>query len=514
MIDLETTGGSADDCAITEIGAVKVRGGAKVGAYQTLVNPGCAIPPAITVLTGITESLVTCSPRIEAVLPSLVDFIADSVIVGHNVRFDMSFLQAALRRDRREPLTNPTIDTVALARRLVRDEVPNCRLETLAARLRLDHRPSHRALDDALATADLLHVLIDRATGLGVSGLDDLRALPTLVGSAHAAKLHLTERLPRAPGVYLFRDGNGAVLYVGKATNLRARVRQYFAGDDRRKVAPLLRETQRIDHKRCGSEIEAAVIENRLIHHLEPRYNQHGTRAGRAAYVRFTAEEAFPRLSVVRRCRTDGSILLGPMSSSRAARAVVEAIHTVAPLRRCEAPVDRHAYARAAQTVLEGLTTTPSVLVDPLWDRMERLAAEDRFEEAAETRDALRALLDALARQRRIDQLRAVPRLVVHRDDGGALELRRGRLTAVIDPNPAGTLGLDGGWRGVEAVPDDPGSPQRGPVSPALAAEILLISRWLERDDHRPRLVEAHGQWASPARWVAQQATMLRTARR
>src|SRR6478736_3264319 len=96
VIDLETTGGSSERCGITEIGAVKMRGGECLGTFQTLVNPGAAIPPEITVLTGITQAMVLPAPRIETVLPSLLEFVGDAVIVGHNVRFDIGFLQAAL----------------------------------------------------------------------------------------------------------------------------------------------------------------------------------------------------------------------------------------------------------------------------------------------------------------------------------------------------------------------------------------------------------------------------------
>ena len=135
VVDLETTGGSPTADSITEVGAVKVRGGECLGTFQTMVNPGRAIPPTITVLTGITESMVVRAPRIETVLPSLLEFMGDAVIVGHNVRFDVGFLQAALERAQRPPLTAPTVDTAALARRLVRDEVPNCKLGTLARAL-------------------------------------------------------------------------------------------------------------------------------------------------------------------------------------------------------------------------------------------------------------------------------------------------------------------------------------------------------------------------------------------
>ncbi|HET6665473.1 MAG TPA: exonuclease domain-containing protein, partial [Acidimicrobiales bacterium] len=259
VLDLETTGGDAGNDAITEIGAVKVRGGEVLGTFRTFVNPGTRIPRAITVLTGITEAMVERAPSASEVLPTFLDFLGPSVIVGHNVRFDLSFLDAALTQAALPRLGTRAVDTCALARRLVRDEVPNCRLSTLADRFRLTHRPSHRALDDALATADLLHTLLERAAAYGVTGLDDLYALPTMGSHPQAAKLRLTSDLPRAPGVYLFRDRLGRVLYVGKASDLRSRVRSYFSSDDRRKIGPLLREAHAIEHHRCESALEAGV---------------------------------------------------------------------------------------------------------------------------------------------------------------------------------------------------------------------------------------------------------------
>jgi DNA polymerase-3 subunit epsilon len=220
VLDLETTGAAPPQSAITEVGAVKLRGGECLGTFQTLVNPGVGIPPEITFLTGITESMVLPAPWIEAVLPAFLEFLGSAVIVGHNVRFDLRFLQAAMAATGRPPLPNRWVDTCALARRLVRDEVPNCQLGTLAERLRLPHRPTHRALSDALATGDLLHALLERAGSLGVLGLDDLFELPTVRAHPQMGKLRLTSGLPRRPGVYLFRGMGGRVLYVGKATNL------------------------------------------------------------------------------------------------------------------------------------------------------------------------------------------------------------------------------------------------------------------------------------------------------
>ncbi|MBW8824749.1 MAG: GIY-YIG nuclease family protein, partial [Acidobacteria bacterium] len=291
VVDLETTGGSPADCRITEIGAVKLRGGACLGTFATLVNPGVAVPPNITVLTGITDAMVRPAPRVEAVLPSFLEFAAGTVLVGHNVRFDLSFLHAAAARAGYDRLANRSIDTCALSRRLFADEMPNHRLATLAERLRLPHRPTHRALDDALATGHLLHVLLERAGSLGVLGLDDLLELPTIKGHPQLAKLKLTDRLPRSPGVYLFRDAGGRVLYVGKATNLRSRVRSYFSGDERRKVGQLLRETVAIDHIDTATAVEAAVLEVWLIHQHLPRFNRQATTWRRYAYLKLTLNE-------------------------------------------------------------------------------------------------------------------------------------------------------------------------------------------------------------------------------
>ena len=177
VVDVETTGGSPDNAALTEIAAAKYRGGECIGTFQTLVDPGRTVPPLITLLTGITDDMVRGAPPVPSVLQSFLEFVRGSVVVGHNVSFDLAFLDAALTGSGREPLCNTSVDTLALSRRLLRPDVPNCRLRTLARTLELEHRPSHRALDDVLATADLLHRLIERATGYGVFLLSDLLAL-------------------------------------------------------------------------------------------------------------------------------------------------------------------------------------------------------------------------------------------------------------------------------------------------------------------------------------------------
>jgi DNA polymerase III subunit epsilon len=536
IIDLETTGGSPEHCAITEVGAVKVRGGECLGTFQTMVNPGAAIPPEITVLTGITQAMVCPAPRIETVLPTLLEFLGDAVIVGHNVRFDVGFLQAALRRSERPALDHRTIDTCALARRLVRDEVPNCKLGTLAAHLRLDHQPSHRALDDALATADLLHLLLERSAGLGVTGLDDLLSLPTMAGHAQAAKLRLTTSLPRRPGVYLFRDRAGRVLYVGKATDLRARVRSYFSSDTRRKVGQLLRETHTIDHQVCATTLEAAVREVRLIHEHLPRFNRQARDWQRYAYLKLTLNEAFPRLSVVRLAHDDGALYLGPLSSTRFAKRVAEAIETAVPLRRCAARPARStggstgrsprtgpctaaqlgvatcpctgevtplAYAAVVERAVRGLRDDPAILLDPLVARMAALAGEQRFEEATDVRERAAALAHALNRQRRLEGLVAAGRVVVEVPGSTRIELQAGRLTrswtAGTDDEPSLPFSPEAGLpsEATEPAPTLLPRPFPAPLARDVADEITCVAAWLDGQAHRFELVSTDHPFAS-----------------
>jgi len=518
VVDLETTGISARDCAITEVGAARFRGGECLGTFQTMIDPGCAIPTSITVLTGITESMVAGAPSIREVLPSLEEFVGDAVLVGHNVRFDLSFLREGARLSGRAPLANRSIDTCALARRLLRAEVPNCRLATLTRHLRLDHQACHRALDDVLATADLLHLLIERAGALGVSGLDDLLGLPTMTGHPQAEKLALTGDLPRSPGVYLFRDRDNHVLYVGKATNLRSRVRSYFSSDGRRKASRILTEMKRIDHVVCTNPLEAAVMEVRLIHEHLPRFNRHGTTWSRYAYVKLSLDERFPRLSAVRVPANDDGLYLGPVPSVGFARRAIEAVESVVPLRRCtlrtgstfpthpcmpaqlevatcpcSGQVNEAAYAALVEHVVEGLTNQPGLLLHPLEKRMHRLATQERFEEAAIVREQARILTGCLLRQRRFDLLRRSGAVRVRTRNHGGADLVDGRLKQAWAELPVNDPPSRRGQR-----PGTPDDCPPGPVPKEDADELNCVAVWLDSQADRLSLLYCDGTLIEP----------------
>lgn len=284
VVDTETTGGSPEGAALTEIAAVRYRGGERLGSFETLVDPGVPIPPFITALTGISDEMVRTAPPVTSVLPELIEFLGDSVVVGHNVAFDRGFLDAALRSAGLSPLANPMVDTLALARRLVAADTGNCKLSTLAAALRLEHRPSHRALDDVLATGDLLHALIERATGFGVVDLGDLLDFQR-VPAAQAARLPLTATVPRRPGVYWFVDAAGTPLALADAADLRAGVRSHLLAAGSSRGAIRLGAVRGIGHLACTGPLEAQVARARLLDVWAPRLGRRRRRRLRSGFV-------------------------------------------------------------------------------------------------------------------------------------------------------------------------------------------------------------------------------------
>jgi DNA polymerase-3 subunit epsilon len=180
VLDLETSGGSPDSGAgITEIGVVKVRGGKVLGTFQSFIDPGHSLPPFITQLTGITDEMLFSAPFIDEVLPTLFEFLGstdETVLVAHNSPFDMSFLKAAALAHELAWPNYLTVDTARLARAVLdRDEVSNCKLGTLATFFNAQTSPNHRALDDALATVDVLHGIIERLAGHQVWTFEEMR---------------------------------------------------------------------------------------------------------------------------------------------------------------------------------------------------------------------------------------------------------------------------------------------------------------------------------------------------
>ncbi len=523
VVDLETTGGSAKDGSmITEVGAVKVRGGEVLGEFQTLVNPHQAIPPFIAVLTGITDSMVAAAPPVEQVLPQFLEFARGCVLVAHNAPFDVGFLRHFAERQQRPWPAFEVLDTAKLARRVVtRDDAPNCKLGSLAALFGSSTTPNHRALSDARATVDVLHGLMERLGGLGVHTLEELQTFSSRVTGAQRRKRHLAERLPHAPGVYLFRDDRDRVLYVGTSRDLRTRVRTYFTASETRtrmgEMVGLAAEVQGIE---CATALEAEVRELRLIAEHKPRYNRRSRFPERVHWIKLTVEP-WPRLSLVRQVLDDGADYIGPFGSRRAAERSVAALHEAFPVRQCggrmpkrpalsacalaemgrclspcNGSVDAEGYAAVVDELRASLLGRPDAVVVGVSARMSALAEAERYEDAGSWRDRLAAFLRGAARTQRLRALTRCPEVVAARREptGWAVHVvRHGRLVAagVI---PAGVHA--GRWVEELRASADTVVPGPGPTPAATAEETEKILRWLESEG--VRLVRVEGEWSCP----------------
>lgn len=539
VVDLETTGGSPANDAITEIGAVKVRGGEVLGEFATLVDPGRSIPPQIVMLTGITDAMVVAAPRIESVLPGFLEFSRGCVLVAHNARFDIGFLMAACRR-LDLPWPRPAVvDTVQLARRvLTRAEAPRVRLGALAELLGSSVRPDHRALTDARATVDVLHALFERLGNLGVQSLTELQDVGRDVSPARRRKRRLADHLPAAPGVYLFRGPSDEVLYVGTSGNLHRRVRSYFsASETRGRMRQMIALAERVDHVECAHRLEAEVREQRLIAAHQPPYNRRSRTPGHVHWVVLT-DEAFPRLSLVRTLPARDVVCLGPFATRVAAQTAIDAVHEAVRVRQCSIRIRRRApngspcaiaelgrcgapcagresiddYGRHVGRVADLVAGRSDEVLVALRARLQRLADQGRFDEAATVRDRLATLAEAVERRQRLGALAAIPELVAARPDeaGGWLlsVVRYGRLVAGgqarrgVDPMPVVDLLV----ASAETV-----RPAVGPLPGASAEETGTVLRWL--DQPGTRLVSSAAPWMSPAGGAGRWRPFMKEAR-
>ena len=234
------------------------------------------------------------------------------------------------------------------------------------------------------------------------------------------------ERLPTHPGVYLFRDESGRVIYVGKAQSLRTRVRNYFreGGDGRATVEFLVARARTIDYVVTGTGQEALILENNLIKKHRPRYNVVLKDDKSYVHLRLDNRHPFPRLTVVRRPRRDGATYFGPFASAGSVRQTLRTLGRIFPMRtctdadfssrirpclyyyiqRCPGPcmgyVEAVEYAETVKRVTMFLKGRGGDLLKTLRDKMDLQAAERRYEDAARTRDQLFALQSVVERQR------------------------------------------------------------------------------------------------------------------
>src|SRR4051794_13102642 len=419
-LDVETTGLRADQHRVIEIGIARYSNGRCSERYSTLLNPERRLPEYIRKLTGITDSELIAAPRFGEVAESVLELIGDYPIVGHNIGFDIAFLNAELRRITRPPVTNPTIDTVPMAMRVLgRTMRPS--LDRVAHALGMPVRDKHRALADAELTAavalqmmavalengDSLDRFVNQRSGGAIRP-------PTSTRASTLDRGHL-EALPRKPGVYLMYDADGRILYVGKAKSLRDRVASYYSQPlgYTRKMDGLIEAIARIEHEETGSELVALLLESQLIRRHQPPYNRMLRNSESYPYIRFDTSNAWPRLRLAKKPARDGARYFGPFKSRTVARDAIKILSRRFRLRtcartfktpasygnpcleldlhRCDGPcvgrADADTYRGAVTEVLDLLSSPVPVLLTTLDAEIAVASENERFEEAQRLRN-------------------------------------------------------------------------------------------------------------------------------
>src|SRR5437764_1824641 len=546
-VDTETNGRPGEDCELTEVGAVLVGGGELHERFESLVRVQRPLSRGIQRLTGITQEMVADAAPPGRVLPELARRLAGRTLVAHSAAFDRRVLRQAFERTGLEWPDPPVLCTIALARRfapLVRQR----RLAALAASLGIEVEIEHRALADAETCARVFCALFGRLCANATTVAEAVGLLAPrrrrrtrrgpppgrLAGGSVPSGLDLSS-LPAAPGVYVFRDGAGRPLYVGKSVSLRARARAHFQPGAGR--AAWTAQAGGVDHRETRSELGALVLENRLIKALRPPGNVSLRRTDSLVYLRCRLDIPFPILEVAREPAPGHGVTIGPLRGRASAVELMEQLNSLFGLRhcgrrlklrphpsaygqmgRCLSPclgdLDPNLYRRrldAALAVFTGPGDGGEALLGHLEREMQEASGERRYERAAtlrRRRDRLAVLLERLGGVLRATHAR--PRLVAasapEADGADAFWLAGGRL---IDwgqlPADAGELA-----RRTDAALARAGRPSAtAHVPPDEIDEVRIVSTWLSHHESdvaaipldpppgTPRLAEFAGRAAA-----------------
>src|SRR5215212_10610453 len=440
-VDTETNGMAGDLCELTEVGAVLVGGGELHDTFDSLVRTERPLSRGIQRFTGITQAMVDTAPAPREVLEELGELLDGRVMVAHSARFDRRVLRDAFERCGLDWPKPPVLCTVQLARRYA-PLAQKRALAPLADSLGIDVAEVHRALPDALTCARVLCALFPRLCANAASVGEALESLKT---RRRARKTEPAERIPPSerpdlstlpddPGVYIFRDGRGRPLYVGKSVSLRSRARAHFCAP-----AGWTERAEIVDYRPTNSELGALVLENRLIKQWKPAGNKALKRTDRYCYLRCRLDIPYPVLEVAAEPAAGHAVNIGPLGSRALASELGDQLTSMYRLRhcgrklklrehpsaygqmgRCVSPclgdLDPNAYRRQLDLAL-GHFEEPGAgeaLLEELDRRMREAAVAERFERAAallRRKERLAWVVDRLEGMLRATH--AEPRLVV-----------------------------------------------------------------------------------------------------
>lgn len=530
ITDVETTGTSPKSNRVIEVGAVKVRKGEVIDRFSQLVNPQCSIPSRITQLTGITTGMVFEAPTIGEVLPNYLDFLGKAIFTAHNSSFDFGFINAERERTSQSTLSNETLCTLRLARRLL-PGLDSKGLSRLATFYDIEVDGRHRALGDAEATSVVLRRLLRQIQfEHGIETVEELldfqyrqyQKVRQTPQHLEQIREQILPDVPEKPGVYALLNGSETILYAGKAKSLSDRLRDHFTAVESRKgrKRKMLQQVRTVKWETTTTELQARLRESHLIKSERPRFNRAQRRYYRRPFIRLGVTYEYPTISWTRSLTDDGAEYYGPVRSGDQAETVVEVASRFFRLRecndqrlhlgqrclyadmdRCTAPCeneDPDAYAEEVERVRSFLMGRDATVLDELRDRMQQASERFEFEKAAQFRDAVELLERLVGRQQVLrGPVRRRNAVLIHTDGKSPDEVRLYfvRFGCLVDAMRRG-LPIDAESR--SRINDlcteyfDPADEPPATFSKQTVNEIRLLSHW----------VYSHRDELEPVRWT------------
>jgi DNA polymerase III subunit epsilon len=271
FVDIETTGVSYSRNRVIEVAAIRVENQEITKTFSSLVDPESELPPFITGLTGITAADLAGAPSFYDIAGQLHDIMADAVFVAHNVRFDYGFLKKEFQASGHR-FSPKLLCTVRLSRSLFPGERHH-KLQNLIERAAIEVNSRHRAYDDALAMWQFIQHCQTRfpAQAIDTAVAQQIKS-PSIPRGLSPA---LVRELPEQPGVYIFLDENHSPLYIGKSVNIKQRVMSHFSSDHTYESEfKISQQVADIKTHTTGGELEALLLESRLVKEQQPLYNR------------------------------------------------------------------------------------------------------------------------------------------------------------------------------------------------------------------------------------------------
>ncbi|TAL70587.1 MAG: DEDD exonuclease domain-containing protein [Bacteroidetes bacterium] len=437
VTDVETTGSSGQKNRIIDIGCVTLLGGQVINQYDTLINPHQFIPFYIANMTGISNEMAARAPEEWEVMTDIMEILhqPEAVFSAHSVPFDFSFVNNLVIRNSFAPLEMPTLCTLKLSRRLIATSQKK-NVGDLAQYLGIHVNNRHRALGDALATAQILALLLEKAeTEHGISTIEELISFHNKPARHFRASYKTFKRveeklnqIPKEPGVYYFLGRNKNILYVGKAKSLKDRVRSYFneGALSSRKIADMTRRIYDIKWSTTETELAALLLESKEIKRIKPYFNSADKSYQKYMFLKLSKDD-FPKFEIADTIEPDGTEYFGPFRSNGLTQNILELINKQFKLRecdgaikpnkenqpcfyhqisRCNAPcsllVSREEYLEELEKVKAFLSGFSEGIIAQLEEKMIKFADELEFEKASLVKNQITQLNRLFLRRQRV----------------------------------------------------------------------------------------------------------------